>query len=225
MPAPASGRRSRRRRGRRRQRPRQLLGGRRHLSVRARSVRPGPRLSHAALDQYFATEAGGARHPADPGRRHRLDLAQLRRRPKPARHRRSRPSATPPRSVELTRARLQGGIAPRTDLRQAQTVLDQRPVGPRAAAHRARAGRERAAASGRRAGRSGFAARFDRGGATDRFAALPAGLDSGDPAAPPGRGPGRISIARRQCPDRRRARRLVPAHLAHRHRRPRQHRA
>ena len=42
------------------------------------------------------------------------------------------------------------------------------------------------------------------------------------PAAPPGRRRSRISIARRQCPDRRGTRRLLPAHQPHRPARPRQ---
>ena len=42
----------------------------------------------------------------------------------PARDRRRTPRPAPRSSVELTRARLEGGIAPRTDLRQAEQVLD-----------------------------------------------------------------------------------------------------
>jgi len=81
-------------------------------------------LSHAALDQYFATAAGAraARlslvgnlaaawldYAADASL---LKIAQD-------------TEASAQRSVELTRARLNGGIAPRTDLRQAEQTLDQ----------------------------------------------------------------------------------------------------
>ncbi|MBV9882152.1 MAG: efflux transporter outer membrane subunit [Sphingomonadaceae bacterium] len=79
-------------------------------------------LSHAALDRYFATEAAARatrltlvgdigstwlNYAAD---RSLLTIAEETER-------------NAARSVELTRARLQGGIAPRTDLREAQSVL------------------------------------------------------------------------------------------------------
>jgi len=79
-------------------------------------------LSHEALNQYFATEAAARatrltlvgdiastwlNYAAD---RSLLALAEQTER-------------NAARSVELTRARLQGGIAPRTDLRQAESVL------------------------------------------------------------------------------------------------------
>jgi len=79
-------------------------------------------LSHEALDRYFATEAAARatrltlvgdiastwlNYAAD---RSLLVLAEETER-------------NAARSVELTRARLQGGIAPRTDLRQAESVL------------------------------------------------------------------------------------------------------
>lgn len=80
-------------------------------------------LNHAALDQYFATEAAARAtrlslvgevatawltYAADASL---LKLAQD-------------TAANAQKSVDLTQARLNGGIAPRTDLRQAQTVLD-----------------------------------------------------------------------------------------------------
>jgi multidrug efflux system outer membrane protein len=80
-------------------------------------------LNHAALDQYFATEAGARAtrltlvgeiatawltYAAD---KSLLAIAED-------------TVANARKSVELTQARLDGGIAPRTDLRQAQTVLD-----------------------------------------------------------------------------------------------------
>jgi multidrug efflux system outer membrane protein len=80
-------------------------------------------LSHAALDQYFASEAGARAtrlslvnavattwltYAAD---KSLLAVAED-------------TVANARKSVELTQARLDGGIAPRTDLRQAQTVLD-----------------------------------------------------------------------------------------------------
>ncbi len=79
-------------------------------------------LSHEALDQYFATEAGARatrltlvgdiastwlNYAAD---RSLLAIAEETER-------------NAARSVQLTGARLQGGIAPRTDLRQAESVL------------------------------------------------------------------------------------------------------
>ena len=79
-------------------------------------------LSHAALDSYFATEAAARatrltlvgdiastwlNYAAD---KSLLAIAEETER-------------NAARSVELTRARLQGGIAPRTDLRQAESVL------------------------------------------------------------------------------------------------------
>jgi len=80
-------------------------------------------LSHAALDQYFASEAGARAtrltlvgevatawltYAAD---KSLLKIAQD-------------TAANAEQSVKLTRERVNGGIAPRTDLRQAQTVLD-----------------------------------------------------------------------------------------------------
>jgi len=80
-------------------------------------------LSHAALDRYFATEAAARAtrlslvseiatawltYAAD---KSLLSIAED-------------TVANAQKSVDLTRARLEGGIAPRTDLRQAQTVLD-----------------------------------------------------------------------------------------------------
>ena len=79
------------------------------------------------------------------------------------------------KSVRLTRARLQGGIAPRTDLRQAEQILE----GARADAadqKTALAGREPAAPAGRCGGRSGIVAAIDRSGRADGGEA--AGLDS-----------------------------------------------
>jgi multidrug efflux system outer membrane protein len=81
-------------------------------------------LSHSALDQYFATEAAARAtrlslvgelatayftFAAD---RSLLAIAQA-------------TAANARRSVQLTDARLQGGVSSRIDLRQAQTVLDQ----------------------------------------------------------------------------------------------------
>lgn len=81
-------------------------------------------LTHSALDQYFATEAAArATRLSLIGElanayltlatdRSLLDIARA-------------TEANAARSVELTGARLRGGIASRIDLRQAQTVLDQ----------------------------------------------------------------------------------------------------
>lgn len=81
-------------------------------------------LSHAAQEEYFASEAGAAAArltlvgdvasayltlAAD---RSLLDIAQ-------------RTATSAQRTVDLTRARLRGGVAPRTDLAQAETVLQQ----------------------------------------------------------------------------------------------------
>ncbi len=81
-------------------------------------------LSHAAQQQYLASEAGlhAARltlvaETADAY----LTLATDRSLLTVARE----TVASAQKSVDLTRARLTGGIAPRTDLRQAETVLDQ----------------------------------------------------------------------------------------------------
>ena len=118
-------------------------------------------LSHAALDRYFATEAAARATRltlvgdlATAWLDYAADKSLLAVAVETERN--------AARSVELTRARLQGGIAPRTDLDQAQTILDRRPIGPRAAAHLARPGRQRAAIARRRADRSGAAARLDR---------------------------------------------------------------
>jgi multidrug efflux system outer membrane protein len=81
-------------------------------------------LSHAALQRYFATEAAAratrlalvsdiaSTYLALAADRSRLAIA-----------RETEANAT--RAADLTGARLRGGIAPRTELRQAQTILDQ----------------------------------------------------------------------------------------------------
>jgi multidrug efflux system outer membrane protein len=81
-------------------------------------------LSHAAQDRYFATEAGA--------RAARLTLvAEVASAYLTLATDRSLLSiavdteTSASRTVDLTRARLQGGVAPRSDLRQAQTILDQ----------------------------------------------------------------------------------------------------
>lgn len=81
-------------------------------------------LTHAQLEQYFATEAGARAtrlalvgdiasawltHAADSSL---LTVAE-------------ETAASAEKSVRLTRARLEGGVAPRTDLRQAEEVLTQ----------------------------------------------------------------------------------------------------
>ena len=98
-----------------------------------------------------------------------------------------------------------------------------RPTSPQQT-HGAGAGRQPAAAAGRRAGRSGSCcpASIDAGRADDRDAARRARvrcvlLRRPDVVA------GRVSTARRQCRDRRRARRSVPADLADRPARACQH--
>ena len=165
------------------------------------------------LETIFRDRGRGARDAADAGRRHRRRLAD---------HAADssllaiaeQTAASAEKSVRLTRVRLEGGVAPRTDLRQAEQILStaqadlarQRtavaqdvnalqllvgaPIDPDLLPARStkRSGRSR------RSGR----ARFLR------------------PAAPSRRGAGGISAARRQCADRRRARRLVPAHHADR---------
>jgi len=134
-------------------------------------------LSHEALDQYFATEAGARaarltlvgdiastwlNYAAD---KSLLVLAEQTER-------------NAARSVELTRARLQGGIAPRTDLRQAESVLT--------AAQSDLAQQRTALAQDQNALQLLVGAPVDPAllpvsieEVQDRFAALPAGLDSG----------------------------------------------
>jgi multidrug efflux system outer membrane protein len=81
-------------------------------------------LSHAALDRWFASEAAARETRlelvadiADAYLAYASDQSLL------AISRETETSAA--RSVDLTGARLRGGIAPRTDLRQAETILDQ----------------------------------------------------------------------------------------------------
>jgi len=81
-------------------------------------------LSHAELDRYFATEAAAratrltlVADIADAWLTHAADASLL----QIARN----TAESAERSVRLTRARLEGGIAPRTDLRQAEQVLAQ----------------------------------------------------------------------------------------------------
>ncbi|HEU4959810.1 MAG TPA: efflux transporter outer membrane subunit [Sphingomonas sp.] len=80
-------------------------------------------LNHAALDRYFATEAGAratrlslVSEIASAWLTYAADKSLLKIAEDTV--------ASAQKSVDLTRARLEGGIAPRTDLRQAQTVLD-----------------------------------------------------------------------------------------------------
>ena len=80
-------------------------------------------LSHAALDQYFATEAAARAtrlalvgEIASAWLTYAADKSLLKIAEDTV--------ANAQKSVDLTQARLDGGIAPRTDLRQAQTVLD-----------------------------------------------------------------------------------------------------
>jgi multidrug efflux system outer membrane protein len=81
-------------------------------------------LSHAALDRYFGSEAAArstrlelVADIADAYLAYAADQSLL----SIARE----TEANADRSVSLTSARLNGGIAPRTDLRQAETILDQ----------------------------------------------------------------------------------------------------
>ncbi|WNO54588.1 efflux transporter outer membrane subunit [Stakelama saccharophila] len=81
-------------------------------------------LSDAALNQYFATAAGARATRltlvgdiATAWLNHAADMSLL----KIARQ----TVESAQKSVDLTRARLEGGVAPRTDLRQAQTILAQ----------------------------------------------------------------------------------------------------
>ena len=80
-------------------------------------------LSHAALDQYFASEAGARAtrltlvgEIATAWLTYASDKSLLKIAEDTA--------VSAQKSVDITKARLNGGIAPRTDLRQAQTVLD-----------------------------------------------------------------------------------------------------
>ena len=81
-------------------------------------------LSHAALQRYFATEAAARSTRlalvGDIASAY-LTLAADRSRLAIARE----TEANAQRSVDLTGARLRGGVAPRTELRQAETILDQ----------------------------------------------------------------------------------------------------
>ena len=90
-------------------------------------VRAGPVRAHSLTDRLrarplFRDRGGGARDPTDAGRRHRRGVAELWCGPEPARHRAAdRRQCRAQRRAD--RARLQGGISPRTDLRQAEQVL------------------------------------------------------------------------------------------------------
>ena len=128
------------------------------------------------------------------------------------------------KSVELTRLRLEGGIAPRTDLSQAEQILTQAQAD--LAQQRTAVAQDVNALQllvGAPIDPSLLPASIDEAGST--IAELPAGLNSDILLRRPDVRPGRISAARRQCRDRRRARRAVPAHHAHRPARLCQHRA
>ena len=156
-----------------------------------------------------------ARDAADPGRRHRQRLADLCRRREPAQDRRRRRRRAPKRASASRAPRLEGGIAPRTDLRQAEQIL--RPARADLANQRTAVAQDvnllqllvGAPIDARLLPRS-----IDEAAPT--IAELPAGLEFLRAAAPPRRRAGRISTARGQRRDRRRARGAVPAHLADR---------
>jgi multidrug efflux system outer membrane protein len=81
-------------------------------------------LTHAAQDQYFATEAGArAARLTLVGETATAYLTLATDRSLLAIAQDTQASAQ--KTVDLTRARLTGGIAPRTDVRQAETLLDQ----------------------------------------------------------------------------------------------------
>jgi len=81
-------------------------------------------LTHAAFDQYLATEAGArAARLTLVGETANAYLTLAADRSLLAIAQDTRTSAQ--KTVDLTRARLTGGIAPRTDVRQAETLLDQ----------------------------------------------------------------------------------------------------
>ena len=124
-------------------------------------------LTDVQLNRYFATEAGAratrltlVADVANAWLDHAADSSLLRIAEQTA--------ASAQKSVRLTRLRLEGGIAPRTDLDQAEQILAHGAGGPRAPAHRGRAGRQRASAARRRADRIRAARRLDRRGIRQR---------------------------------------------------------
>jgi multidrug efflux system outer membrane protein len=120
-----------RRIGQRRQ-SRQLSGRCRRAELRARPVRPAALAHHASSKRYFATEAAARVDPADAGRRHRQTPGSTYARIEPAADRRRRRDTREERAPHPPAA--EGGIVPRTDLRQASRS-DARPGRPCAAAH------------------------------------------------------------------------------------------
>ena len=196
----------------------------RRPQFRARPVRPAALADQGPARAIPRDRSRRARDPPDAGRRHRQRLA----RPSPPTRAcwliAKETAASAEKSVRLTRLRLEGGIAPRTDLSQAEQILEQAQADLAQQTHRDRAGRQCAAVAGRRADRSEPAA----GSIDEAFGRSIAEYPPGSiprPAAPARRRAGRISAARRQRPDRRGAGGLVPAHHADRPARLREHRA
>jgi multidrug efflux system outer membrane protein len=88
-------------------------------------------------------------------------------------------------SVKLTRARLEGGIAPRTDFRQAEQILTGAQAGRGPTDHSGGAGRQCAPAARRRPRRSGAALGLDQPGCPDNCR-IAAWARLRNPAPPPG---------------------------------------
>ena len=165
-------------------------------------------LSHAAQDQYLASEAGAkaarltlvaevaSAYVTLATDRSLLSIAQD-------------TETSAQHSVDLTRARLSGGVAPRTDLRQAETILDQ--------ARSDRANLTTLVAQDRNAlellvgapvSDADLPASIES--IDGLLAEVPAGLDSRILLRRPDDRPGGVSTARRQRPDRRGAGGLLP---------------
>ena len=129
------------------------------------------------------------------------------------------------KSVRLTRLRLEGGIAPRTDLSQAEADPVPGPGEPRAAAHAGGAGRQRVAAAGRSADRSGPSTGLNRRGVAATVAELPEGSNSYVLLRRPDVLQAEYPAARGQRGHRRRARGAFPTDHADRLAGLRKHRA
>ncbi len=117
-------------------------------------------LTHAQLQQYLATEAGArstrltlVADVADAWLNYASDQSLL------VIAQETLKSAQA--SVRITRIRLEGGIAPRLDLDQAQLILTQAQADVANQTNAARPGRERSSTSGRRADSSEPASEID----------------------------------------------------------------
>ena len=183
-----------RRRRRRRRLSRPASASRASSSTCSAALRS---LTHAAAQPLFRDRGGGARDAAALVARHRQRLADLRRRREPAAHRRGhrrqrREERAPDPRAAGGRHRpahrpAPGGADPRSR---------PRPTSPTRRRRWRRTSTCSSCWSARRSIRRLLPASIDEAAPT--VAELPAGLNSLRPAAPPRRGPGRISAARGQ---------------------------